>query len=230
MKQLNKKIKKETTVKTKWSIPIYDLMGEIERHQSLPKEILASEINNKLLAQSVRVYLANQRQGTASTKTRGEVTGSTRKIYRQKGTGRARHGDIKAPIFVGGGVVGGPKPKDFSLKISKKQRRKALFGALSLKFKNKEIIGLSNKFLEIKPKTKNLVNFFKKTNLEEDKKLLIVPEKEANNLRLAARNIPGVKIMTVNSINCYQVLNHQKILIIDKAIESIKKHFKVYEN
>jgi len=230
VKQLSKKTKKETTAKTKWSIPIYDLTGEIKKYQSLPKEILASEINNKLLAQSVRVYLANRRQGTASTKTRGEVTGSTRKIYRQKGTGRARHGDIKAPIFVGGGVVGGPKPKDFSLKLNKKQRRKALFGALSLKFKNKEIIGLSNKSLEIKPKTKNLISFFRKVNLEKDKKLLIVPEKEADNLRLAARNIPGVKIISVKSINCYQILNHQGILIIDKAIESIKKHFKVYEN
>src|SRR5207248_616028 len=92
---------------------------------SLPKEIFAETVNKKLLAQAVRVYLANKRQGNASTKTRGEVEGSTRKIYRQKGTGNARHGSIRAPIFVKGGIVHGPRPRDFSLGLSKKMRRKA---------------------------------------------------------------------------------------------------------
>src|SRR3989338_9847754 len=107
----------------------------------MPKEIFAVEASPRLLAQYVRVYLANRRQGTASAKTRAEVKGSTRKIYKQKGTGKARHGDIKAPIFIGGGVVGGPIPRDFSLKFNKKQKRKVLFYALTLKLKQKDIFG-----------------------------------------------------------------------------------------
>ena len=118
-----KKVKK--TVKAGLTIPVYGLDGKEKGAAELPKEIFTVEASPKLLAQYVRVYLVNRRQGTASTKTRGEVSGSTRKIYKQKGTGKARHGDIKAPIFTGGGVVGGPKPQDYSLKLNKKQTKKA---------------------------------------------------------------------------------------------------------
>src|SRR3989344_7204583 len=113
------------------TVPVYEISGKEKGSLSLPKEAFSVDVNKALLAQAVRVYQSNQRQGTASTKTRGEVVGSTRKIYRQKGTGRARHGDIKAPIFVGGGVAHGPKSANYRKSISQKMRRIALLGALS---------------------------------------------------------------------------------------------------
>ena len=151
-KKETKSEKKLTTPKKKkvnLTIPVYDLDGKEKSTLEVAKEIFGIESNPKLIAQYVRVYHANQRQGTSSTKTRGEVRGSTRKIYRQKGTGKARHGDIKAPIFVGGGVVGGPQPGKHSLKLNKKQIKKSLFTALSLKFNAGDIFALSNNFKTI---------------------------------------------------------------------------------
>ena len=105
------------------TVDVYDTRGKVVEKMHLPKDIFGVDVNQQLIAQAVRVYLANKRQGTVSTKTRGEVTGSTRKIYRQKGTGRARHGSIRAPIFVHGGLVFGPKPRDYSMKFPKKMRK-----------------------------------------------------------------------------------------------------------
>jgi len=221
-KKVGKVVKKAKKKENALTISIYDLDGKIEKEIELPKEIFSVKVSPRLLTQYVRVYLANQRQGTASTKTRGEVSGSTRKIYRQKGTGRARHGDIKAPIFVGGGIVGGPRPKDFRLKIGRKQKKKALLGALTLKQESKELIGLSDKFLSVKPKTKLLIEFFQKLNLEKEKKLLVIPLLEKNQLLLAVRNIPTVIVVSATALNCYQLLNHKKILFIAKTIEVIK--------
>src|SRR3989339_216040 len=113
-------VKKNITL----SVRVFSIDGKEKKTIELNKNIFDVKVSPSLLAQAVRVYLANQRAGTASSKTRSEVVGSTRKIYRQKGTGKARHGSLKAPIFVGGGVVGGPKPRDFSLKINKKQKTK----------------------------------------------------------------------------------------------------------
>ncbi|MCX7955740.1 MAG: 50S ribosomal protein L4 [Patescibacteria group bacterium] len=204
------------------SLPVYDLDGKESKNISLTKEIFKSDINDKLIAQSVRVYLFNQRQGTASTKTRGEVSGSTRKIYRQKGTGRARHGDIKAPIFVGGGVVGGPKPKDYSLKINKKQNKKAIFGSLSLQFKNNNILILNDDILSQKPKTKIIFNFLKKLNLNNKKITFILPKK-SDNFILSIRNINNVDFITSESISCFKILNCQKLIFFEKSLNDIKK-------
>lgn len=220
-------VKKKTVRKavSSLSIRIYDLTGKEEKVLELPKEIFKTDINFKLLAQYVRVYLANQRQGTASTKTRGEVVGSTRKIYRQKGTGKARHGDIKAPIFVGGGVVGGPKPRDYSLKLNKKQVRKAILSALSLKQKEGGIAGLTNVSLKTQPKTKIVAGFFKKLGLLDTAGLLILPKMERNNLVLAARNIKGLKLTDALSLNAYEVLRAKNLIFVEEALEIIKKHF-----
>src|SRR4030067_502896 len=117
-----KTAKKE--IKNKLETAVYNPDGKVMKKISLPSDVFDVEVKAELLNMAVRIYQANQRLGTHKAKTRGQVTGSTRKIYRQKGTGRARHGDIKAPIFIGGGVVGGPKPRDFSLKLSKKQIKK----------------------------------------------------------------------------------------------------------
>lgn len=217
-----KKVVKKTTG---LSVPVYDINGKEKGNLELPKEAFSTPAKPELLAQAVRVYLANQRQGTASTKTRSEVIGSTRKIYRQKGTGRARHGDIKAPIFVGGGVVGGPKPKDYTLSFNKKQKRKAFFGALTLKLKENGILGLSDSVLKIDPKTKKISDFLKELKLEKSKVTIVLPKMERSNFILASRNLPNVGLIDSVSLNTYKVLNSEKIFFVEKALEVFKSHF-----
>jgi len=226
----DKKSKTKTTKKiAKKSVslllPVYNPRGEIEKETSLPKEIFNVNSSPRLLAQYVRAYLINQRKGNASTKTRAQVTGSTKKIYRQKGTGRARHGDIKAPIFVGGGVVGGPKPKDYSLKLNKKQKKRALFSALTLKLKEKNIFIFSSKILKITPKTKKIIDLFKKLNLSSSKILFIFPKIQKNDFLLAVRNIPDINLVEVGTINPYLILKNEKIVFFDESIDVLKKHF-----
>ncbi|MBI4225522.1 50S ribosomal protein L4 [Candidatus Roizmanbacteria bacterium] len=215
----------KTKAKAGLTIPVYGLDGKEKGTLELPKEIFSVEARPKLLAQYVRVYLANRRQGTASTKTRGEVTGSTRKIYRQKGTGRARHGDIKAPIYVGGGVVGGPSPRDFSLKLNKKQTRKALFYALTLKLQQKDILGLDNEFLTMKSKTKTAANFLKSLDLNKQRTLIVLQKMEKNNLLFSFRNLPKNSFIDAKSINAYEVLKNGKILIVQEALPVLVQHF-----
>lgn len=217
------KVKK--SVKVGLTIPVYDLDGNKKTTLEVAKEIFGIESSPKLVAQYIRVYLANQRQGTSSAKTRGEVKGSTRKIYRQKGTGKARHGDIKAPIFVGGGVVGGPKPGDFSLKMNKKQIKKALFVALSLKFKAGDIFALSNNFYKIEPKTKIFAGFLKTVGLSETKTLLVINKGKEKNLVLAARNLNNINLINAMSINAYEILSNRKILFLEEALPIMEKHY-----
>ncbi len=209
------------------TIPVYDIDGKEAKTVSLPKEIFDIKASPKLLAQYVRVYLANQRLGTASAKTRGEVTGSTRKIYRQKGTGRARHGSIKAPIFVGGGVVGGPQPRDYSLKLNKKQKQKALFYALTLR--RNDIIGLVSD-AKMGPKTKIIFKFLKNLKLEGDRTLLVLPKMEKNNFVLASRNIVGLQLTDAASLNAYETMRTKKIIFLDTALTVLEKHFLKHEN
>ena len=223
------KTKRTKVTKTKeegLEVAIYDISARETGKLALPKQMFDVKPNMTLISQYVRVYLANQRQGTASAKTRGEVIGSTRKIYKQKGTGRARHGSIKAPIFVGGGVVGGPKPRDFSLKINKKQKKAALFSALTLKKKDEDILGLNDSVLSIEPKTKNVFGLLKKLGLI-GKKVAFMISGDIKNFSLAARNIDKLRLLNANSINAYEVLDADKILITKGALEHIKKIFLV---
>lgn len=222
-----KTVKKSVKAKksTGLTVSVLDVKGLKKKTMELPKEIFSVEGNPKLLAQYVRVYLANQRQGTASTKTRGEVSGSTRKIYRQKGTGRARHGDIKAPIFVGGGIVGGPKPRDYSLKLNKKQKRQSLFLALTMKQKDQAVIIADEGLMKIEPKTKLVMGFLSGAGLEHKKVLFVLPKIERNNLILAGRNIPGVEFVDAVSINPYGLLNSEKIVFVEGALPILEKHF-----
>lgn len=227
---VEKKLKKTTKktavkkVKTGLSMPVYSIDGKELKTTELSKEIFAVKENPQLLAQYVRVYLANQRQGTASSKTRGQVTGSTRKIYRQKGTGRARHGDIKAPIFVGGGIVGGPQPRDYSLKINKKQKRKAFLSALTLKYKEGSFCGLTDKALTIEPKTKTIVKLIKNIQMENKRILFVLPKLQKSNLILAARNIPKTNFFDAVSLNAYELLRAQKIIFVGNALTVLEKH------
>jgi large subunit ribosomal protein L4 len=211
-----------TIKKTSLSLVIYDIEGKEQKTVELSKEIFSVPINPSLLAQAVRVYLVNQRQGNVSVKTRGEVIGSTRKIYRQKGTGKARHGALKAPIFVGGGIAHGPKKTDYHLKFNKKEKKVALFSALSEKLKEKKLFGLEDKALTIKPKTKVFTNFLEKLELLGQNNLIIFLKKEKNNLILAMRNIPGVAFVDVGSLNPYLVLKSNNLIFIENSLEVFK--------
>lgn len=207
------------------TIDVVDLEGRVVEKLTLPVEMFGEKVNKTLLAQAVRIYLANKRQGTASTKTRGEVDGSTRKIYRQKGTGRARHGSVRAPIFVKGGIVFGPKPRDFGMQFPKKMRRKALFSALSSKLANGEVKVLAG--LEtIEPKTKQFVSVINKLGyVDKKRKVLVVTALEPENVKRAAGNVPGIVVTGAKRLNALDVLNTKHILVMKDAIEEMKKNF-----
>jgi large subunit ribosomal protein L4 len=206
---------------------VYDVKGKVAESINLPAEIFGVKINKTLMTQAVRVYLANQRRGTLSTKSRGEVKISTRKIYRQKGTGRARHGAKSAPIFVGGGIAFGPKPRDFSLKLNQNMRRAALFSALSSKLKDGEIkivTGLE----KLEPKTSKMAAVIENLELngKNSQVLLIMPSGNTfANVIKAGRNIEGVTVNSANLINTYEVLANKRILFMKSAIDSLKETF-----
>lgn len=221
---VTKELPKETGLK----LSVFNTKGKSLESLSLPKEIFGVEINKQLMTQAVRVYLANQRRGTVKTKSRGEVNISTRKIYRQKGTGRARHGAASAPIFRGGGIAFGPRPRDYSLKLSQKSRRVALFSALSEKLKDGEvkiISGLEN----LAPKTKNMNDVI--TNLKMDGKnkkiLLITPVngKDFEGVVKSTRNIEGVQVISSTLLNTYEVLNAKNLLFMKDSISILKETF-----
>lgn len=204
---------------------VLDLEGKVVGNISLPQEIFGVKINKVLIAQAVRVYRANQRLGTASTKTRGEVEGSTRKIYRQKGTGRARHGSIRAPIFVHGGVVFGPRPHDYGLRLSQKMKKVALFSALTTKFQSGEMKILQG-IEKIEPKTKTFLSIIGKLGLnDKKKKILVIASSEIENLKRAGRNVEGVTLTAVKRLNTYDILNNRQLLFMKDAVEELKKHF-----
>lgn len=206
---------------------VFDIKGKAAGTVSLPAEIFGAKINDSLMSQAVRVYLANQRQGTSKTQDRGEVDRTTKKIYQQKGTGRARHGSRRAPIFVGGGRVFGPKPRDLSLNLSKKMKTLALFSALSSKLKDNEIKII--KGLEIiEPKTKIMAEALRNLGIGNDKGILLVMPKagkETQNVYRASRNIEGVNILTANTLNTYEILDNKLILLMKDSINIIKDTF-----
>jgi large subunit ribosomal protein L4 len=170
--------------------------------------------------EAVKNYLANQRQGTQSAKTRAEVRGGGRKPWRQKGTGRARHGSIRSPQWIGGGVVFAPKPRDYSYKLPKKIKRLALKSALSSKVEDNEIIVVDSLVLN-KPKTKDMIKVL--SNLKAGKKTLVVMPERDENVILASRNIPGVKTAYVNTINVYDILNCDSFLITKEAVNKVEE-------
>lgn len=195
--------------------PVVDTTGKKVGTVKLPLDLFGVSVNRVLLSQAVRAYLANQREGSASTKTRGEVTGSTRKIYRQKGTGRARHGGIRAPIFVGGGIAFGPKPRDYSLHMPRKMRRAALASALTSQYVSGNMTFVTG-MNAIAPKTK-LMNSVLNTIGKKGKTLLIV-EKEAKLVVRAARNIEDLEILPAQNVNAYEVLRYNNIIMMKEAL------------
>ncbi len=201
---------------------IYDKDGQkTEKSMLLPKEIFEAKINLPLIAQAVRVFLANQRKASPKTKNRGEVIGSTRKIWRQKGTGRARHGDNKAPIFVGGGKAHGPVGTKQRLMISKKMKQAALRSVLSARAKEESIFVVDD-LEKITPKTKQAAKFINNLGIGNKKATLYLAKKDENVLR-AFRNLSRVNVDLANKLNVYQALSSGKIILTKEAIDVLKK-------
>lgn len=220
-----KETKPKTTEKKQatLSVAVYDINGKVVEQISLSKEIFDEPMNKQLLAQAVRVYLANQRMGSASTKTRGEVRGSTRKIYRQKGTGRARHGGVRAPIFVHGGIAHGPKPTDFSMHMATGMKRKALAVALSDKQHDGEIklvAGLE----KMEPKTKLFASFLAKLiDTKKKQHVLLVTSADQENVLRAAGNIKDIAITAASRLNTYDVVTHRTIILMQDSLAVLEK-------
>ncbi len=193
--------------------------GTVSGKVDLPDNVFNIKPHKHVIYEAVKSYLANQRQGTASTKGRSEVKASGRKPWRQKGLGRARAGTVASPIWVGGGIAHGPKPRDYYYSLPKKARRLAIRSALSIKAQDGEIKIVESLALE-EPKTKRAVELLKSLGLEEKKCLLVVPEKNEN-IVLATRNIPGVRTTIAKDINIYDVLDSEVIVLEKEAVARI---------
>lgn len=214
-----------TKKETKPSLEVYSLSGEKKEKREVEAALFSTSINESLIQQYIRVYRTNQRQGTRSTKTRGEVRGSTKKIYKQKGTGRARHGSKKAPIFVGGGITFGPLPQEFSVTMNKKQKRQAFLSALSAKCKGNAISLIEAETLGMEPKTNVMYGFLKKRSLLDTKILLILPEKAKNGLAYSSRNIPNINVTTTEELNTYAILDNAHIMMPVESLPLMYQKF-----
>jgi large subunit ribosomal protein L4 len=202
------------------NVDLYNIEGTPIGEINLDDGVFGVEINEAVLYQVVKMQLANKRQGTQSALTRAEVRGGGRKPWRQKGTGRARHGSIRSPIWIKGGVTFAPKPRDYSYTLPKKIRRLAMKSALSSKVANNEIIVLDSLNLP-EAKTKEMVKVLK--NLEVERKALIVlPGRDEKVLR-AARNIPGVKLAYTNTLNVLDILNYDTFIVTQDAVRQIEE-------
>ena len=197
------------------SAPVFDITGHRLGQVTLPKETFGGKINEELMAQAVRIYFANRHPKMAFAKTRSEVKGGGRKPWRQKGTGRARAGSTRSPLWVGGGITFGPKPNDKKLKLSKKMKKRALVSALSQKAKLGEILVVSN-LEKLAPKTKMAVSLLQKLKVGES--TLLVLEQNKKNIKLAMRNIPDVNVDLADSLNAYEVLSHKNLMFEKLAI------------
>ena len=192
---------------------------ETGRKVSLNESIFGIEPNDHVLYLDVKQYLANQRQGTAKAKERSEVSGSTRKLGRQKGGGGARRGDINSPVLVGGGRVFGPKPRDYRFKLNKKVKVLARKSALAYNAQENAVIVVEDFNFEA-PKTKDFVNITKNLKVEGKKTLLVLPEVDKN-VYLSARNLQRAEVMTANTINAYKVLNAEVLVVTEKSLQTI---------
>ncbi|MBB3870033.1 50S ribosomal protein L4 [Geobacillus sp. NFOSA3] len=201
-------------------VALYNQSGETIGEIELNDSVFGIEPNKHVLFEAVVMQRASLRQGTHKTKNRAEVSGGGRKPWRQKGTGRARQGSIRAPQWRGGGTVFGPVPRSYSYKLPKKVRRLAIKSALSSKVLENNIVVLDNLTLEA-PKTKEMVKIL--NNLSVDRKALIVTDDVNENVTLSARNIPGVTVVTANGINVLDVLNHDKLVITKAAVEKVEE-------
>ena len=205
-------------------IAIYNVSGKDTGKKAVLKdEIFGIEPNNHAIYLDVKQYLANQRQGTHKSKQRNEVAGSTRKLKKQKGTGGARAGSILSPLFVGGGRVFGPVPRDYSFKLNKKLKQLARKSALAYKVKGEALTVVEDFAMEA-PKTKEFIGITKNLNLEGKKILLVLPASNAN-VALSARNLQNVKVVLASNINTYDVMNAGNIVLAEGSVNVINQMF-----
>lgn len=202
-------------------VAVLNIQGkETGRKATLSDAVFGVEPNNHAVYLDVKRYLGNQRQGTHKAKERAEIAGSTRKIKKQKGTGTARAGSIKSPVFVGGGRIFGPRPKDYTTKLNKNVKRLARKSALSIKAKNNEILVVED-FQFDAPKTKSFVEVLKALGLD-DKKTLFVLGDSNNNVYLSSRNLKRSKVVTSSEISTYNLLDNQTLVLLEGSIEGIE--------
>ena len=201
-------------------VAVLDINGkETGRKADLSNDVFAIEPNNHAVYLDVKQYLANQRQGTHKAKERAEITGSTRKIKKQKGTGTARAGSIKSGVFRGGGRMFGPRPRSYSIKLNKNLKRLARQSAFSIKANEKSIVVLED-FNFDSPKTKNFTNILKALDLQNKKSLFVLGASN-NNVYLSSRNLKGSEVVMYSELSTYKILNANQVVLLEGALEGI---------
>ncbi|GAA4240101.1 50S ribosomal protein L4 [Winogradskyella psychrotolerans] len=204
-------------------VAVLDINGkDTGRKAELSKEVFAIEPNNHAVYLDVKQYLANQRQGTHKAKERADISGSTRKIKKQKGTGTARAGSIKSGVFRGGGRMFGPRPRNYGFKLNKNVKRLARKSALSIKANDKSILVMED-FSFDAPKTKNFVNVLKALEVENKKSLIVLGETN-NNVYLSSRNFKGSEVIKTSELSTYKIMNANKVILIESALEGIESN------
>lgn len=217
------------TAEQSLTVPVVGIDGVKKGTVTLPASIFSVQVSDKLIAQSVRVYQANQRQGGAKVKTRGDVAGSRRKIWRQKGTGRARHGDRYAPIFVGGGIAHGPSPRDFSLTMNRKMKRKALAAVLTRMHKEGNVVvvdgldTLSGKTSDMVRMLKALSCDMKHTSLTG--RVCVATPSKLDVVYLSGRNVKNLTVREAQRLTTYELLLQSKLVLAKEAINVMEKSF-----
>lgn len=203
-------------------LAVYNTLGkETGKKVELSDAVFGVETNDHAIYLDVKQYLANQRQGTHKSKERSEVSGSTRKLHKQKGGGGSRIGDINSPVLVGGGRVFGPRPRDYRFKLNRKVKQLARKSALTVKAQANQIIIVEDFTLEA-PKTKDFVKITKNLKVD-DKKVLMVLAAQNKNVFLSSRNVPNARLMSASDINTYALLNNNAIVLTESSLELINK-------
>ncbi|MGB5405111.1 50S ribosomal protein L4 [Robiginitalea sp.] len=206
-------------------VAVRDITGkDTGRKAELSDDVFKIEPNEHAIYLDVKQYLAHQRQGTHKSKERAEITGSTRKIKKQKGTGTARAGSIKSPIFKGGGRIFGPRPKDYTQKLNKNVKRLARRSALSMKSSENAIVVLEDFSFE-QPRTKDFIGVLKALGLENKKSLFVLGDIN-NNVYLSSRNLAGSEVITNSELSTYKILNANSVVFLEGALEAIESNLK----
>ncbi|MDP2338252.1 MAG: 50S ribosomal protein L4 [Bacteroidota bacterium] len=198
---------------------------ETGRTVTLDEQIFGIEPNDHAIYLDVKQILANKRQGTHSSKERGEVSGSTRKLKKQKGTGTARAGSIKSPVFRGGGRVFGPRPRSYDFKLNKKVKSLARKSALTYKALEEAILVIEDFSFE-SPKTREMVQISNNLKINDKKSLFVLPE-ENKNIYLSSRNLQAISVITASELNTYQILNAKKVIVLESSVSKIEELFKI---
>jgi len=202
------------------TVEVKNLQNQVVGEISLSDEVFGAPLNEALIYDAIKNYQANQRQGTSATKTRGNTSGSGKKLWKQKGTGRARIASLRSPLWKGGGNVHGPQPRDWSYELPKKMKRGALRSALSERLREGNLVVVEDLSLS-DHKTKNFVAAAKALGL--DKRALFVDAKSAGNFAIASRNVPGITLASDTNVNIYDVLYHEKIVLTREAVNVLQE-------